>query len=88
MLLWCNHTHHLYRLGSPSTSLEAVGTTGGQPGVVTCMPKQWEGSDEEGGEVETIWSTHVSADIMHTLTDSEKRRQEIINGNNLHFPTK
>lgn len=67
------------RLGSPSTSLEAVGTTG-QHGVVTCTPKQWEGSDDETGELEADWSSHVSADILHTLTDSEKRRQEIING--------
>lgn len=67
------------RLGSPSTSLEAVGTTG-QQGVVTCTPKQWEGSDDETGELEADWSSHVSADILHTLTDSEKRRQEIING--------
>lgn len=61
--------------------MEAVGTTVGQPGVVPCTPKQWEGTDDEGGEVEAIWSTHVSADILDTLSDSEKRRQEIINGN-------
>lgn len=66
-------------LGSNSPSLEAVGTPIGQ-GVVSCAPRQWVDSEEETGELEADWSSHVSADILHTLSDTEKRRQEIING--------
>lgn len=74
----------MYSLGSPSTSLEAVGTPVGHQGVVLCAPRQWVDSEDEAGELEADWSSHVSADILHTLSDTEKRRQEIINGKQ-HF---
>lgn len=70
-------------LGSPSTSLEAVGTPSGQQGIVSCAPRQWVDSEDEAGKLEADWSSHVSADILHTLSDTEKRRQEIINGKHL-----
>ncbi|XP_055318825.1 uncharacterized protein LOC129576874 isoform X3 [Sitodiplosis mosellana] len=68
-------------LGSNSPSLEAVGTPigGHQQGVVSA-PRQWVDSEDEAGDPpEADWSSHVSADILHTLSDAEKRRQEIIN---------
>lgn len=43
-------------------------------------PRQWVDSEDEAGELEADWSSHVSAEILHTLSDTEKRRQEIING--------
>lgn len=77
----------LNSLGSPSTSLEAVGTPHGQQtptphqthSIFTQLhaPHQWVDSEDED---EADWSSHVSADILHTLSDTEKRRQEIING--------
>lgn len=66
-------------LGSNSPSLEAVGTPIGHQ--VACTPRQWVDSEDEAGEPEADWSSHVSADILQTLSDTEKRRQEIINGN-------
>lgn len=73
----------MYSLGSNSPSLEAVGTPiGGHHHPIT--PRQWVDSEDEtgggGGEFESDWSSHVSAEILHTLSDAEKRRQEIING--------
>lgn len=78
----------LNSLGSPSTSLEAVGTPHGQQtptphqahSIFTQLhaPRQWVDSEDED---EADWSSHVSAEILHTLSDTEKRRQEIINGN-------
>lgn len=68
-----------FSLGSNSPSLEAVATPG-HHGVVTCTPRQWVDSEDEIGEPETDWSSHVDPDILRTLSDTEKRRQEIING--------
>lgn len=69
-------------LGSNSPSLEAVGIPiGGHNQGVVSAPRQWVDSEDETGEPpEADWSSHVSADILHTLSDAEKRRQEIING--------
>lgn len=62
--------------------MEAVGTPIGQQGVVSCAPRQWVDSEDEG-DAEADWSSHVSPDILNTLSDTEKRRQEIINGKNI-----
>lgn len=75
----------IYSLGSNSPSLEAVGTPIGHQGVVSCTPRQWVDSEEEAGEPEADWSSHVSADILNTLSDTEKRRQEIINGKKMAY---
>lgn len=66
--------------------MEAVGTPIGHQ--VACTPRQWVDSEDEAGEPEADWSSHVSADILQTLSDTEKRRQEIINGNYLHERTR
>ena len=47
---------------------------------MACTPRIWVDSEDEAGEPEADWSSHVSADILQTLSDTEKRRQEIING--------
>lgn len=60
--------------------MEAVSTPIGQHGVVSCVPRQWVDSEDEAGELEADWSSHVGAEFLHTLSDTEKRRQEIING--------
>ncbi|XP_031622413.1 uncharacterized protein LOC116340198 isoform X2 [Contarinia nasturtii] len=65
-------------LGSNSPSLEAVSTPIGHQ-VASCAPRQWVDSEDEGGDQEADWSSHVSPDILQTLSDTEKRRQEIIN---------
>lgn len=69
-----------YSLGSPSTSLEAVGAPAGQGIVSSVAPRQWVDSEDEAGDLEADWSSNVSADILQTLSDAEKKRQEIING--------
>lgn len=73
----------MYSLGSNSPSLEAVGTPiGGHHHPIA--PRQWVDSEDEtgggGGEFESDWSSNVSPEILQTLSDAEKRRQEIING--------
>lgn len=67
-----------FSLDSPSTSLEAVGAPAGQ-GTVPA-PRQWVDSEDEAGDLEADWSSNVSAEILQTLSDAEKKRQEIING--------
>ncbi|XP_037025462.1 rho guanine nucleotide exchange factor 11 isoform X3 [Bradysia coprophila] len=62
---------------SPSTSLEAVAPTAGQ-GTIPA-PRQWVDSDDEAGDNIADWSSNVAADILQTLSDGEKKRQEIIN---------
>lgn len=68
---------HYYSLGSPSTSSEAVGHPAGQH----LAPQEWVDSEDEAGDLEPDWSSNVSSDILQTLSDAEKKRQEIINGN-------
>ncbi|XP_055694238.1 rho guanine nucleotide exchange factor 11 isoform X5 [Lutzomyia longipalpis] len=68
-------------LDSPSISFDGVGAppagAGAHPGLA---PRQWvESEDEGGGDLETDWSSNVAADILHALSDAEKKRQEIIN---------
>lgn len=71
--------NYVHSLGSNSPSLEAVSTPTGHQ-VASCAPRQWVDSEDEGGDQEADWSSHVSPDILQTLSDTEKRRQEIING--------
>lgn len=72
---------------SPSTSLEAVGAPTAGQGTIPA-PRQWVDSDDEAGDNIADWSSNVAADILQTLSDAEKKRQEIINGkylcNSLH----
>lgn len=56
------------------SSFGGVGT--GQPGQ-----RQWNfESDEEDDLNEADWSSNVTAELLAALTDAEKKRQEIING--------
>ncbi len=64
---------------SPSTSLEAVGAPTAGQGTIPA-PRQWVDSDDEAGDCIADWSSNVAADILQTLSDAEKKRQEIING--------
>lgn len=66
---------------STSTSLEAVGAPTAGAGTIS-TPGQWiESEDENLGDTTDIdWSSNVDADILKKLTDNEKKRQEIING--------
>jgi hypothetical protein len=74
-------------LDSPSTSLEQVGVTAQATLVGVCFPtqptaRQWIDSDDDGGNVELVeadWSSNVAIDILQTLSDAEKKRQEVIN---------
>lgn len=58
--------------------MEAVAPTAGQ-GTIPA-PRQWVDSDDEVGDCIADWSSNVAADILLTLSDGEKKRQEIING--------
>lgn len=69
-----------HSLGSPSTSLEAVGAPAGQGIVSLVAPRQWVDSEDEAGDLEPDWSSNVGADVLQSLSDAEKKRQEIING--------
>lgn len=43
--------------------------------------RQWNfESDEDDDLNEVDWSSNVDAEILASLTDAEKKRQEIING--------
>lgn len=64
---------------SPSTSLEAVGAPTAGQGTIPA-PRQWVDSDDETCDNIADWSSNVAADILQTLSDGEKKRQEIING--------
>ncbi|GAB0090163.1 hypothetical protein DMENIID0001_048550 [Sergentomyia squamirostris] len=68
-------------LDSPSISFEAVGAPPPTAGThVGLAPRSWVESDEEGGgDCETDWSSNVASDVLATLSDAEKKRQEIIN---------
>jgi Rho guanine nucleotide exchange factor 12 len=64
--------------------MEQVGVIAAQP--ATLFPtqptaRQWIDSDDEcnGELVETDWTSNVSIDILQTLSDAEKKRQEVIN---------
>lgn len=65
--------------GSMNTSFwgSSFGGVGaGQPGQ-----RQWNfESDEEDDLNEADWSSNVTAELLAALTDAEKKRQEIING--------
>lgn len=63
----------------PSISLETVGVLSTGQGTVPA-PRQWVDSEDEAGDLEADWSSNVSADMLQTLSDGEKKRQEVING--------
>lgn len=62
---------------TPSSSLEAVAATATATAVSVQL--DWEGSDDEclGDE---DWASQIAAEVLQTLSDAEKKRQEIING--------
>lgn len=60
--------------------MEAVGAPAGQGNVSSAAPRQWVDSEDEAGDIEADWSSNVGADILQTLSNTEKKRQEIING--------
>lgn len=62
--------------GSSNASFLGGTAAGGQ------MARHWNfESDEEDDLNEADWSSNVSAEVLASLTDAEKKRQEIINGN-------
>lgn len=53
------------------------GVGSGHPGG----PRQWNfESDDDDDLNEADWSSNVTAELLAALTDAEKKRQEIING--------
>lgn len=63
---------------TPSSSLEAVAAST-TANVAVIAPREWAESDEEclGDE---DWASQIASELLQTLTDAEKKRQEIING--------
>lgn len=73
---------------SPSMSCETITDTptnvsmhskNSSIGGASLMLRDFDEDDEED-DLETDWSSKISAEILETLTDVEKKRQEIING--------
>lgn len=59
------------------------GSIGGAGGpTIGQLARQWqfESDDEDDLLIEADWSSNVAADMLSALTDAEKKRQEIING--------
>lgn len=48
-------------------------------GGTSLMLRDFDEDDEED-ELEMDWSSKISSEILETLSDVEKKRQEIING--------
>lgn len=68
----------IFSADSPNISLDTVGTnTTGQSSMP--IPQQWVDSDDEA-DLEVDWSSNVAPDILQSLSEAEKKRQEIING--------
>ncbi|XP_062561039.1 uncharacterized protein LOC134225187 isoform X2 [Armigeres subalbatus] len=67
--------------GSPGgANVANLSATGG--GALTVLPtaREWVDSEDEGNvEQEVDWSSNIPADILATLCDAEKKRQEVIN---------
>lgn len=56
-----------------------------RPGTASAAaPRQWVDSEDETCDIEVDWSSNISVDILQTLSDGEKKRQEIINGTVYH----
>lgn len=49
------------------------------PGVAT-EPRPWVDSDFREDEGDEDWASQIDTEVLQTLSDSEKKRQEIING--------
>lgn len=55
------------------------GTSSYGLGYVTA--REWNDSEDEGNfEPEIDWSSNIAPEILATLCDAEKKRQEVING--------
>lgn len=66
--------------------MEVVGAPIHKPSnAASTAPKQWIDSEDETFEIEADWSSNISGDILQTLSDGEKKRQEIINGIKITF---
>lgn len=75
-------------LENPSHSLEPIIAT---PQVQAAIqqqlnvsgPRQWVDSEDDTCLQELVpdWGSNVAPEVLQTLTDHEKKRQEIINGN-------
>ncbi|XP_065085202.1 uncharacterized protein RhoGEF2 isoform X3 [Ochlerotatus camptorhynchus] len=60
--------------GGNAANLSATGT------ALLPTAREWVDSDDEGNvEQEVDWSSNIPADILATLCDAEKKRQEVIN---------
>lgn len=73
-----NYKHFSNSLdNTPSSSLEAVAATALSTAV--SAPLDWQDSEDEclGDE---DWASQIAAELLQTLSDAEKKRQEIING--------
>lgn len=60
-----------------------VANLSGFGGTTILLPtaREWVDSEDEGTvELEVDWSSNIPADILATLCDAEKKRQEVING--------
>ncbi|XP_062698767.1 uncharacterized protein LOC109401184 isoform X2 [Aedes albopictus] len=59
-----------------------VANLSGFGGTTILLPtaREWVDSEDEGNvELEVDWSSNIPADILATLCDAEKKRQEVIN---------
>lgn len=66
---------------TPSSSLEAVAATANTAVIPTL---EWEDTDDEClGEED--WASQIAAELLQSLSDAEKKRQEIINGELANF---
>lgn len=64
--------------GANVANLSAFG--GGGPTILPTA-REWVDSEDEGTvELEVDWSSNIPADILASLCDAEKKRQEVING--------
>jgi len=65
-------------VGSSSSASSAFFWNAGQPP----LQRQWNFESEDEDDLnETDWSSVVKVEMLAALTDAEKKRQEIINGN-------
>lgn len=74
----CQESFH----GSTGGGLVNLSFWGNTSALAGLPQRQWHfDSDEDDDLNEADWSSNVAAEILGTLTDAEKKRQEIINGN-------
>lgn len=57
------------------------GGSGGPGGLNVPTAREWIDSDDEGTvEPEADWSSNIAPEILSSIGDLEKKRQEVING--------